>query len=149
MYLIVTKGNKWPSVQPLSMSSRGWKIPFPNPLFLFMFVIFAPIFLTLFLVKRQKSVKEVLKRIGVAYFVFVRKVWGWAVIVNIVIVAPAFVTLALLGHIFGGNGNFFTYSFLIELLAIVVLVIVSVVVSRWIVLNRKKIVGPSLVYDGE
>jgi hypothetical protein len=131
------------------MSSRGWKIPFPNPLFLFVFIILAPIFLIQFLVKRQKSVKEGLKRIGVAYFVFVRKVWGWAVIVNIVIIVPAFVTLALLGHIVGGTGNFFTYSFWIELFAIAGLVIVSIVISRWMLLNRKKIVGPSLVYDGE
>lgn len=130
------------------MSSRGWKIPFPNPLFLFVFVIFAPILLILFLMKREKSVKKVLKRIGIAYFVFVRKVWGWAVIVNIVI-GPAFLMLALLGHIVEGAENFSTYSFWIELFTICGLVIVSVVVSRWVVLNRKKIVGPSLVYNGE
>ena len=57
--------------------------------------------------------------------------------------------LVLLGHIVVGAENFFTYSFWIELLATGGLAIVSVVVSRWVVLNRKKIVGPSLVYNGE
>ncbi|MFC7057638.1 hypothetical protein [Halovenus salina] len=130
------------------MASRGWKIPFPNPLLLFWFVIFAPIFLIIVLVRREKSVKKVLKRIGIAYFVFVRKVFGWAVMFNIII-GTAFVMLALLGHIVGGVESFSTYSFWIELFAIAGVVIIGVAVSRWTVLNRKKIVGPSLVYSGE
>jgi hypothetical protein len=77
----------------------------------------------------------------------VRKVFGWAVILNIMI-GTAFVMVALLGHIIGGVENFFTYSFWVELCAITGVVIIGVAVSRWTVLNRKKIVGPSLVYSG-
>ncbi|WP_143040912.1 hypothetical protein [Halopenitus malekzadehii] len=128
-----------------SSSDRGWVVPFPNPVYVLAVVIFAPILLLIFLVTNTNA----LKRIGIAYVVFVRKTFGWAVIINI-IVGTTLTIVAIPFNIIDamGVGSLLTLSFVARLLALIGVGIAGIFISKWLVKNRRKVVGPPLIYSG-